>query len=128
MSAPENIHDEVLDHLDRSVRERQFGVSYGYTATWAVARVQGPQGPVQAPVWTLMITRRSPLVGGLDLHHFAQIVAARPTFRQVDEQVADGLRQLAGLFESLRTPPGAPPAGPAAPPSPLAVANGRRHR
>jgi hypothetical protein len=125
MTAPEDIHAEVLGHLATAIREHQFGVTYGYAATWAPAQVQGPAGPVQGQMWTLLITRRSPLLGGDDLHHMAQIFAGRPKREQIDQQVAEGIRLLAALFEQLRKPPAAPPAGPAAV-SPLVLANGRR--
>ena len=120
MSTPQDIAEEVLGHLHASIGKRQFGVTYGYAVTWMPAQVPGPQGPVQVPAWTLLITRRSPLLGSGDLHHLAQVLAARPSFEQVDQQVTEGLRLLAELHERLKTPPEAPPAGP-----PLALANGR---
>src|ERR1700689_5078676 len=89
--------DEVRGHLREALAKRAFGVDYGYDVAFGMAPVQTPQGPRMMPVYTLLITRRSPLIGGADLSHLAPIQHARPTFEMVDEQVAEGLRLLADL-------------------------------
>jgi hypothetical protein len=121
MSTPEDIAEEVAGHLHASIAKRQFGVKYGYTVTWMPGQVQGPQGPVQCPIWTLMIVRKSPLLNPRELHHLAQLAAARPTVAEIDAEVEKGLRLLAELHDQLMKPPAAPPAGP-----PPALANGHR--
>jgi hypothetical protein len=121
MSTPEDITEEVAGHLHASIGKRQFGVKYGYAVTWMPGQLPGPQGPVQVALWTLLITRPSPLLNSGDLHHMAQIAGARPTFAQVDAEVEKGLRLLAELYEQLKKPPAAPAAMP-----PLALANGHR--
>jgi hypothetical protein len=121
MSTPKDIAEETAAHLHASIGQRQFGVEYGYAVTWQPAQVQTPQGPVQCPLWTLMIVRPSPLLGGHTLHHLAQIATARPTFDQVDAEVEKGIRLLAELHEQMKKPPAAPAAMP-----PPALANGRR--
>ena len=84
MSTPEDIAEEVAGHLHASIGQRQFGVKYGYSVTWSFVQTQTPQGPRNVPVWTLMITRKSPLLDPRDLHHLAQLAVARPAFAEVD--------------------------------------------
>lgn len=122
MTLPTNQFPEIRAHLRASLEKRAFGVAYGYDLALAVGQVQTPQGPRMMPVYTLLITRPSPLIGGPPLSHLAQVAHARPSFEMVDEQVADGLRQLAALHAQLKQPPAAPPAG-----APLSsLANGHR--
>jgi hypothetical protein len=126
MSTPKDIAEETAAHLHASIGQRQFGVEYGYAVTWMPGQVQGPQGPVQVPLWTLLIVRPSPLLGGHTLHHLAQIATARPTFAQIDTEVEKGIRLLAELHASMQKPPEAPPAQGVR--LPLEMSNGRRHR
>lgn len=112
---------EIRLHVANSLVKRAFGVPYGFDVALAVAPAQTPQGPRMMPVYTLLITRPSPLIGGAPLSHLAVLQHARPTFEMIDEQVAEGLRLLADLHTQLKTPPVAPPAGPV-----RALANGHR--
>lgn len=115
---------EIRGHVHASLMKRAVGVTYGYDVSFMAAQVQSPQGPRVVPVYVLLITRPSPLIGQPPLSHIAQIPSSRPTTEQVDEQVADGIRLLAALHAELKRPPAAPPAGQPVPPR--ALANGRR--
>lgn len=122
MTLPTHQLPEIRGHLRKSLEQRAVGVAYGYDVALAVAPVQTPAGPRVMPVYVLLITRASPLIGGAPLSHLAQIPHARPTFELVDQQVAEGLRLLAALHAELKKPPAAPPAaGPV-----RALANGAR--
>lgn len=118
-SDPADQAAEIRGYLAASISKRRLGVEYGYDVTWAP--VQTPQGMLA--VYTLLLSRGSPLLGQGPLFHLAQIPSPRPTAEMVDVQVADGMRQLAELFEQLKKPPAAPPAQAQAG---MALANGRR--
>ena len=122
MSRPADQDAEIRDLVEASVSKRKMGVDYGFDVTWQPAQIQGPAGPQNVAIYTIMLTRRSPLLGEPQtLLHMFQLASPRPAPEQVDEQVADGIRQLAALHESLKRPPDAPPAGQV-----VALANGRR--
>lgn len=121
MSRPADQDTEIRDLVEASISKRKMGVDYGFDVTWQPAQAQTPAGVQNIVVYTIVLTRRSPLLGQGPLYHLAQIPSPRPTPEQVDEQVADGICQLAALHESLKKPPAAPPADPA-----LALSNGRR--
>jgi len=106
-----------------AIEKRRAGVDYGYDVTWMPAQIQTPQGPRMMPVYTLLLTRGSPLIGQPPLSHIAQIPSSRPTAEQVGEQVGEGIRLLAERHEQLKRPPAAPPAGNV---PPMALANGHR--
>ena len=110
MSEVADQSEEIRGHLAASISKRRMGVDYGYDVTWQPAQVQTPAGPSMMPVYMILITRRSPLLGQGPLSHLAQLAVARPTAEQVDAAVAEGIRLLAELFESLKKPPAAPPA------------------
>jgi hypothetical protein len=112
---------EVREQVAEAIAARTLGVDYGFDVAWMPVQMNTPQGPRMMPVYTILITRRSPLLGQPALSHLAQIPFARPTAEQIEQQVAEGLRLLAELFETLKKPPAAPPAR-----SGLAVANGHR--
>ena len=113
--------DEIRGHVHAALEKRRLGVDYGYDVALAAMAVQTPAGPRVVPVYIVLITRPSPLIGGAPLSHIAQVQHARPSFELIDEQVAEGLRLLAELHAELKKPPPAPPAGPV-----RALANGRR--
>lgn len=117
MSDPVDQAAEVRLFMDEAIRKRKMGVEYGYDVTWMPA--QSPQGTVV--VYTLVLTRQSPLLGQGPLFHLMQVPSPRPTAGQVEDLVTDGIRQLSELFERMKKPPAAPPAQP-----PLALSNGRR--
>ena len=101
---------EIREQVAEAISPRAFGVDYGFDVCWMAAQVPTAQGPRMMPVYTILITRRSPLLGQPALSHLAQIPFARPTAEQIEQQVAEGLRLLAELFETLKKPPAAPPA------------------
>jgi hypothetical protein len=122
MSRPADQDAEVRDLVEASISRRRMGVEYGFDVTWQPVQAQLPNGAVQiVVVYTIVLTRRSPLLGQPALYHLAQVPSPRPTAEQVDEQVADGIRQLAALHEQMKRPPDAPPAG-----ARVALSNGRR--
>ena len=121
MSRPADQDAEIRDLVEASISKRKMGVEYGFDVTWQPVQMQTPGGVQNVVVYTIVLTRRSPLLGQAPMYHLAQIMSPRPTPEQVDEQVADGIRQLAALHESLKRPPEAPPAGQV-----VALANGRR--
>ena len=112
---------EVREQVAEAIGMRTLGVDYGFDVCWMAVQAQTAQGPRMMPVYMILITRRSPLLGQPALSHMAQIPFARPTDAQIDEQVAEGLRLLAELFETLKKPPAAPPAS-----NGLVLAKGRR--
>jgi hypothetical protein len=125
MSRPADQDAEVRELVEASIGKRRMGVDYGFDVAWQPVQAQLPNGAVQnIVVYTIVLTRRSPLLGEpRNLFHLAQIPSPRPTAEQVDEQVADGIRQLAALYESMKRPPDAPPAVAGAA---VALSNGRR--
>jgi hypothetical protein len=110
----------IREQVAEAIGPRAFGVDYGFDVCWTAAQVPTPQGPRMMPVYMILITRRSPLLGQPALSHLAQIPYPRPADAQIDEQVAEGMRLLAELFEQLKKPPAAPPAS-----NGLAMVNGR---
>lgn len=118
-----NQDTQVRRLIAAAIEKRRFGVDYGYDVTWMPVQVNTPQGPRMMPVYTLLLTRGSPLIGQPPLSHIAQIPSPGPTAEQVDEQVGEGIRLLAELHAQLKKPPAAPPAGNV---PPMALANGHR--
>jgi hypothetical protein len=116
---------EIREMVAAAIGKRTLGIDYGFDVAWMPMQVPTPQGPRMMPVYTILITRRSPLLGQAPLSHLAQIPFARPTAEQVGEQVTEGLRLLAELFEQLKKPPAAPPAQNL---RPLAAMNGGGRR
>jgi len=116
MSRPADQDTEIRDLIEASISKRKMGVDYGFDVTWQPVQAQTPQGVQNVVIYTIVLTRQSPLLGQAPLYHLAQILSPRPTPEQVDEQVADGIRQLAALHERLKRPP----------PAEVALANGRR--
>ena len=121
MSDPADLSAEMRELTAAAISKRKMGVEYGYDVNWSVVQVQTPAGPAPVVVWHVLLTRRSPLLGQPPVFHVCQIVSARPAAAEVDQQVEDGMRQMALTCERLKKPPQAPPAGP-----PLALANGHR--
>lgn len=106
--------DEVRHLADAAIARRQMGTDHGVDVSWVAAQTMTPAGPAPVVIYQLLITRRSPLIGGGPLFHIAQIASPRPAEKEVDDAVADGMRMLAATYEALKKPPAAPPARPAA--------------
>jgi hypothetical protein len=121
-----NQDTELRRLIAAAIEKRRFGVDYGYDVSWQIAQLPTPAGPRSCAVYSILLTRRSPLLGQGDLFHVAQIPSPRPSAELVDEQVAEGIRLLEELHaRQKQLPPQAPP-GREVPP--LALANGRGRR
>jgi hypothetical protein len=121
MSRPADQDAEIRDLVEASISKRRAGVDYVFDVTWQPAQMQTPGGVQNVVVYTIVLTRRSPLLGQGPLYHLAQIPSPRPTPEQVDEQISDGIRQLAALHEQVKRPPDAPAAS-----ATVALSNGRQ--
>jgi hypothetical protein len=87
----------VADEIDR----QRMGKEYGFAVAWGAAQVQAEQGSRVLPVWTLLLTARSPLIGDGPLYHGpVPVGAVRPAEDEVRRHVGEGLRMLRDLAAS----------------------------
>lgn len=84
-----------------------MGEDFGFDATVSLA--QSPTGVV--PVYTVVLTKRSPLLGQGPLVHVTTIPSPQPTDQQVEHAVTEAMKGLRELSTKLLTDgqqPGAP--------------------
>jgi hypothetical protein len=80
-----------------AVSAQAFGEDFGVDAAWAV--VPAPAGA--QVLFTLLVTMRSPLLGQGPLFCLSQLATPQPTQDQVEQAVAEQLRQLRELSRSV---------------------------
>jgi len=93
----DDIHAQLCTWVADEISSAGFGETYGYVVTWEPVPVQGPQGQVIIPVWHLLLTCRSPLLGRGDLFHLADLGVPRPNLASVRKEVAEGVGKLRDL-------------------------------
>jgi hypothetical protein len=80
-----------------AIEKQSFGEDFGFDC--APSAVQTPAGI--AVFYTLVITKKHPLLGHGPLANITRIPAAEPTAEQVEEVVADAIRQLRELSAQI---------------------------
>lgn len=106
----------MREMIETALGKYSMGVEYGFDVAMQLLTQGGGQAVV---VYTILFTRRSPLLGEPPLFHLAQIATAYPALEQIDGLVKNGVADLAGLYDQKRQVP--------ANPAPAALANGSRH-
>jgi hypothetical protein len=97
----DDIAAEVNAWVAGEIDKQRFGEDYGYAVALGVAMLPTPQGPRQVPMWTLLITARSPLLTEGPMYHGpVPLGVARPAEADVRRQVGDGLKALRDLAAS----------------------------
>lgn len=79
-----------------------LGEDFGVDVAWSPQAAQTPQGVQMMPVWSLLITTRSPLLGQPALYHLVPVftetaVVPVPAEAQVRAEVCSGITQLRDL-------------------------------
>lgn len=96
-----DIAAEIRGWVDDEIDKQAFGEDFGFAVTLAAVMQPGPQGPVRVPVWTVLITMKSPLLGEGPLYHGPVPVGFTvPNEETVRAEVAKGLQQLRDLAAS----------------------------
>jgi hypothetical protein len=96
-----DISAEVTGWVADEIGKQRFGEDYGYAVMLAPSMLQTPQGPAQVPMWALLITARSPLLGQGPMYHGpVPLGVARPAEDEVRAQVTKGLKALRDLAAS----------------------------
>lgn len=92
---------EAEGWAEDEIRKQAFGEDFDYAVTLQQGMVATPQGPRAVPVWTLLLTARSPLLGEGPLYHGPVPVGSpKPDEKAVREQVTEGIRLLRELAKS----------------------------
>jgi hypothetical protein len=92
---------EIRMWVSHEIDKQAFGEDFGFAVTLAAVVQPGPQGPVQVPVWTLLLTARNPVLGEGPLYHGPVPVGFTvPDEATVRGEVAKGLQQLRDLAAS----------------------------
>lgn len=76
-----------------------MGEDFGFDSTVSLA--QSPTGVV--PVYTLVVTKRSPLLGQGPLVHVTTVPSPDPTAEQVERAVTEAMKGLRELSSKLLT-------------------------
>jgi hypothetical protein len=88
-----------------AIEQQCFGEDYGVDVSMQLA--QSPTGVV--PVWALVFTARSPLLGRGPLVHIATIPFVTPTSEQIEQAVTEGIKALRDLSTKILTDGNATP-------------------
>jgi hypothetical protein len=90
-----DISAEVTGWAVAEVGKQCFGEDYGVAVTLQMAPAQVPGGGVTVqPLWMLLLTGRSPLLGEGPIFQMHPVAAARPTEAEVKTAVTGALRQI----------------------------------
>lgn len=107
-----DIRDEVAAWVADEIGKQRFGEDFAFTVALGAAMAQGPAGPVQVPMWTVLLTARNPMLGEPPLYHGPVAVGAvRPAEDDVRGEVSKGMAALRDLAASKLAGARKPPAG-----------------
>lgn len=102
--AAEDIHARVLGWALDEAGKACFGEEYGVSVSWAAQAAQTPQGVVLAPVWMLLLTAKSPLLGEGPMYHLVPLGSPLPLEDFTRKQVTDGIAALRALASRKLAP------------------------
>jgi hypothetical protein len=88
-----------------AIEQQCFGEDYGVDVSMQLA--QSPTGVM--PVWALIFTTRSPLLGRGPLVHIATIPSVIPSGEQIEQAVTEGIKGLRDLSTKILTDGNAAP-------------------
>lgn len=96
-----DIYAEVLGWAKDEIDKQRFGEDFGVAVMLGPAVIASPAGQQQVPMWSLLITARSPLMKEGPMYHGpVPVGVARPAEDVVRGAVTEGLRLLRDLAAS----------------------------